>query len=36
VDFEEERKCKKTSENEHVEENVAEEFVQLMDFKEEG
>jgi hypothetical protein len=37
VEFEEEGWCEEeTSDNEHVEENVAEELVQLMDFEEEG
>jgi hypothetical protein len=37
VEFEEEGKCEEeTSENEHVEENAAEELVQLVDFEEEG
>jgi hypothetical protein len=36
VDFEEEGWCEEALENEHVEENVAEELVQLVDFEEEG
>jgi hypothetical protein len=37
VDFEDEGQCEEeTSENDHVEENLAEELVQLVYFEEEG